>query len=197
MPSKKRRDEAGALHHVGIQGNGRQRIVLERRDGDLLARLRREAAAETGVTILSYADLDTHAHVYVRMREANLTRFVQLWAGRYARAFNARHRRDGHVFRSPFWSRRTTGEPQILMALTYVALNPVRHGLCDHPRDWRRGSYRQLAGLDAPTGDVDVTSALDLLAADDPARARREYVGLVDAWCRRVHERERARPLPG
>jgi REP element-mobilizing transposase RayT len=197
MPVKHRNDAAGALHHVGIQGNDRRRIVLDEHDARTFALLRREAAAETGVTILSYADLDTHAHVYVRMAEPNLARFVQLFVGRYARAFNRRHGSEGHLVRSPFWSRRTTSEPQALMTLAYIALNPVRHGLCAHPREWKRGSYREIAGFDPPSGNVDVAAVRQLLGDGDAVRGRREFASLVDAWCRRVHERERVAHLPG
>lgn len=197
MPSKNRRDAAGALHHVGFQGNNHCRIVRDEHDVNTLALIRREAAAETGVTLLSYVDLDTHSHLLVRMREANLARFMQLLLGRYARAFNRRHGLDGHLFRSPFWSKRTTDEPQLLMALVYVALNPVRHGLCLHPCEWPRGSYHELAGLSIPSGNVDVMSVWDMFDPRDADAGRRGYVELIEAWCRRVHDQERAAPLPG
>jgi REP-associated tyrosine transposase len=198
MPSRDRLDAPGALHHVGFQGNNRCRIVRDDKDANALALIRREAAAETGVTILSSADLDTHGHVYVRMREPNLAHFMQLLLGRYARAFNRRHGTEGQLFQGPYWSRRTTTQPQLLMALVYIALNPVRHGLCRHPREWRRGSYREIAGLAAPSGNVDVAAVCDTLVPGDIEAARREYVALVDEWCARVHERERAgHPAPG
>ncbi len=191
MPSRDRRDAAGALHHICFNGNDRSRIILDARDTNTLAAIRDEAAHQASVTILSYTDLDTHSHLYVRMSEANLSLFMQLLLGRYARAFNKRHGREGHLFQSPFWSRRTTTEAQLLMALGYIALNPVRHGLCAHPREWARGSYREIAGLTPPTGRVDVTAALDFFAPDDIEAARREYVAFIDAWCERVHTRER------
>lgn len=191
MPSRDRRDAAGALHHICFNGNDRRRIVMDDRDANTLAKIRGEAARETNVTILAYADLDTHSHVYVRMSEPNLSLFMQLMLGRYARAFNKRHEREGHLFQSPFWSRRTTTEPQLLMAHTYIALNPVRHRLCAHPREWARGSYREIAGLREPTGRVDVAATLEVFAPGDIEAARREYVALIDAWCERVHTRER------
>ena len=132
------------------------------------------------------------------MRDPNLGRFMQLFLGRYSRAFNRRHGREGHLFRSPFWSRRTTTEAQLLMAFVYIALNPVRHGLCLHPREWRRGSYSELAGFVEPSGVVDVGTALDMIVPGDIEAARNEYVALVDAWCTRFHEEQRRDvPLSG
>ena len=201
MPSRDRRDAPGALHHICCNGNNGCRISHDDRDANTLALIQREAARQTGVTILSYADLDTHSHLYVRMSEANLSLFMQLMLGRYARAFNKRHGHEGHLFRSPFWSCRTTTEAQLLMALAYIALNPVRHRLCEHPRQWARGSYRELAGLAPPSGRVDVQAVLELFAPGDMEAGRREYVELIDAWCARVHTRERrqrsAAPPPG
>lgn len=79
----------------------------------------------------------------------------------------------------------------LLMAVGYIALNPVRHGLCRHPREWARGSYREIAGLEAPTGRVDTAATLDVFVPGDIEAARREYVALIDAWCTRVHTGER------
>jgi len=192
MPQRNRQDEAGALHHICFNGNAGYRILRDERDANTLSLIRREAAAQTGVTVLSYADLDTHSHVYVRMAQPNLPLFMQLLLGRYARAYNSRYAIEGHLFRSPFWSRRTTTDAQLLMALTYIALNPVRHRLCNHPSEWTRGSYRELAGLVAPTGNVDVGSVWEFLAPGDDEAGRGKYVAMIGAWCERVHTRERA-----
>ena len=54
-----------------------------------------------------------------------------------------------------------------------------------------RGSYREIAGLSRPSGNVDVAAVLEMLGPRDPQIAREEYVAFIDAWCRREHDRER------
>ena len=53
----------------------------------------------------------------------------------YAAYFNERHSLVGHLFQQRFGSRLIESEEQFSETLRYIALNPVRAGLCDHPAD--------------------------------------------------------------
>jgi len=57
--------------------------------------------------------------------------------GDYARAFNRRHARRGHLFGQRFSSWVVEGEEYLENTIRYVLLNPVRAGLCRHPNEWR------------------------------------------------------------
>jgi putative transposase len=52
----------------------------------------------------------------------------------------------------------------LLEAHRYVALNPVRAGLCRRPESWRWGSFRALAGLEARPTFLDMDGVLSLFA---------------------------------
>ena len=65
--------------------------------------------------------------------------------GRYAREFNKRHGRFGHVFAERFQARVIESEEYLFDACEYVAQNPVAAGLCDAPEDWP-WSYRRYGG---------------------------------------------------
>jgi putative transposase len=54
----------------------------------------------------------------------------------YARRFNARHRRKGHVFEQRFWSSLVKSERELELVVSYIQGNPVTAGLCDDPTDW-------------------------------------------------------------
>ena len=66
---------------------------------------------------------------------------MQLLNGRYARRFNLRHERVGHVFQGPYSATPTTRDEHLLEACRSIVLNPVRAGLCEHPADWPWSSY--------------------------------------------------------
>jgi REP element-mobilizing transposase RayT len=148
MPRRPRQEAAGAVHHVVFQGNGRCRIVLDRVDAERLW---------TGFGIVSETHqweciaaclLGTHFHTFLRTEEPNLGEGMQRLLGSYSRWFNLRHGREGHLFRSPFWSKRVVTNEHLLVGASYVALNAVRAGLCAHPSEWRWTTHRELAGLE-------------------------------------------------
>lgn len=72
-----------------------------------------------------------------------------------------------------------------MATLRYIPLNPVIHGACDRPEDWRWSSYRATIGRGRPPGFVDV----DAIAAifDDGVEGYRRFVelGIEDAIGRR------------
>ena len=56
--------------------------------------------------------------------------------GRYAKWFNDRYDRVGHVFQNRFKSYVIDTEEHFERALAYVAANPVEAGLCAHVDEW-------------------------------------------------------------
>ena len=61
---------------------------------------------------------------------------MQRLNGVYARRFNARHSFAGHLFERRYDARFIDGDEQFQNTVRYVALNPVRAGLCESPADW-------------------------------------------------------------
>jgi REP element-mobilizing transposase RayT len=80
--------------------------------------------------------LGTHYHLVVETSRDALSSGMQRLNGHYARYFNARHRRFGHVFAERFASRVIEDDTYLYDACAYVLLNPVKAGLCERAQDW-------------------------------------------------------------
>jgi hypothetical protein len=65
---------------------------------------------------------------------------------RYAQWFNERYDVSGHVFQGRFHSRLVESEWHLIELPRYIALNPVRAGLVEHPAAWRLSSYAATVG---------------------------------------------------
>jgi REP-associated tyrosine transposase len=150
MGQKVRVQVAGATYHVTTQGVDGLDVFPD--DGcrmrflELLA----ESATKYGVRVRSYCLMTTHYHLLMTTTGANISRAMQHLNGRYARWFNVRHGRRGHV-----WAARFGGEPietdaHLLLCIRYIALNPVRPGLARTPLLWRWSSYAALVGRTKP-----------------------------------------------
>ena len=79
--------------------------------------------------------MTTHYHLVVEATRSALAGLKAL-NGEYARAFNRRHGRHGHVFSERFSARAIESEEYLFEACSYVVLNPVKAGLCDRSEEW-------------------------------------------------------------
>jgi putative transposase len=80
--------------------------------------------------------LSTHYHLVLHARVVALSEGVHELNWRYARYFNTRYTRFGHVFAERFQTRAIDGEERVFETCAYVLLNPVKARLCDRVEDW-------------------------------------------------------------
>jgi putative transposase len=80
--------------------------------------------------------LSTHYHLVLEARVAALSEGVHQLNWRYARYFNERYERFGHVFAERFQARVLDGEERVFETCAYVLLNPVKARLCERVEDW-------------------------------------------------------------
>jgi REP element-mobilizing transposase RayT len=173
MRHRPREEEAGAVHHVVAQGNGRTPIVLDDRDRREFSKRFDAMAVGFGWIVHTSCLMGTHHHAILETPEPNLGRGMQRVLGGYAYVFNKRHGREGHLFHGPFWSRRVHRDGHLLTACLYAVLNPVAAGLCVHPGAWPWSSYRRIL---AGGG----TARLMGLFGRSSAEAIARYVEVVD-----------------
>jgi putative transposase len=106
MPRHARLDAPDTLHHVMVRGLERRVIFRDDTDReDFITRLASLAGAGA-LTIYAWALLPNHAHILVRTGPRSLARSMRSLLTGYARAFNRRHKRAGHLFQnrsSPSW----------------------------------------------------------------------------------------------
>jgi hypothetical protein len=64
----------------------------------------------------------------------------------YAFWFNRHYRRFGHLFQGRFGSAPVSTDAHLVVALPYIALNPVRAGLAESAERWPWSSYAATLG---------------------------------------------------
>jgi len=95
--------------------------------------------------------MPNHVHLLLETPLPNLGVGMQRLQSQYAQIFNERHGRTGHLFQGRYGSVRITSDEQLWGVVTYIAMNPVRAGLCRRPEHWRWSSHaHMLAGRPAP-----------------------------------------------
>jgi len=135
------------VSHVFARGNRYQPIFLYQSDAyEFLDRVA-EAFSRFGLVLMTYCLMPTHVHFVVRGSQPDLSKTTQRLFGGYAQWFNREHGYRGHLFGDRFGAREIENEHYLFEAVRYVVLNPVRAGLCAHPREWRWSSYGATVGV--------------------------------------------------
>lgn len=111
---------------------------------------------------LAYCALGTHYHLLVTTPLPNIGAGIHRLHFMHAQAFNERHDQYGHLFRNRFRTVVVEGEGHLLNLFRYLALNPVRAGLCRRPADWRWSSYAGSVGWSACQSFIDLDRVLGL-----------------------------------
>jgi hypothetical protein len=119
-----------------------------------------------------------HYHLLVEAELDDLSTGMRVLNGSYAKTFNKRHGRTGHLFGERFWCEAIEREEHLLECIRYIANNPVRAGFCAEPGSWPWGSYRALAGLDRMPTFLAADATLSLFG-DEPRRSRQRFTAFV------------------
>jgi REP-associated tyrosine transposase len=180
----------GALYHLIARGNNRERCFCEEDDFLLFLEILEHVLERFSWLLYAYCLMGNHYHLEVETPLPNLPAGMRQLNGLYARGFNRRQGRCGHVFQARYRAILIERETHLREVARYIVLNPVRAGISADPGEYRWSSYRATLGEAEP----EVTLALGpLLAlfAEEPALARvryREFVreGIAEALAERV-----------
>jgi REP-associated tyrosine transposase len=177
MPRRLRVQSPGT-YHVYAQNVSCRPLLPDAEARRLFLRLLGGTVESYAWRVQSYCLMTTHYHLLVRIEESNLARGMQWLNGVYGARLNSLERDRGHVFGARYGSTPVTTDSYFLEVVRYIALNPVRAGMCSDPADWPWSSYRLIVrGLPTPSF-LDVDSVLEVFSRDR-ARARRRLEAFV------------------
>jgi putative transposase len=131
----------GGIYHVTSRGNRLQPIYHDDFDRRFFLALRDRVIRRCEWRLHAYCLMTNHFHLLVETPIPNLSTGMQRLKGDYADYFNGRYSFEGHLFQQRFGSRLLETEEYFSDALRYIAMNPVKAGLCEHPADWPWSSF--------------------------------------------------------
>lgn len=179
MPRPLRLDHPGAWFHLTARGNERQPIYLDDADRLKFMSLLAVARSRFGVVCHAYCLMENHYHLVVESVEGRLSRAIQHVNGSFARYFNERRSRAGHLFQGRFKASLIERETYLLEAVRYVELNPCRANLVSRPESWDWSSFRPRLLLEAVPACLCTETLLEMFGPS--ADRRRQYEQFVSA----------------
>ena len=176
---------AHTTYHVTCRGNRQEEIVRDDADRNRFVAIVRDVVVRRQWICHAYCLMTNHYHLLITTPAPDIAIGMHAINHLAARTFNKRHGYKGHLFERRYNSPLVETEAHLLETLRYIALNPVRAGLCERPQDWPWSSYRAAVGL-APVADfVSVDPTLELFSdrRETAQRLLHEFVNdpLVEA----------------
>lgn len=185
MPRPLRLLAPEVLYHVVGQATGTDRLFVSAVDYRHFLSLLERVALRFRWRCFSYCLIGTHYHLMVETPEPSLARGMHRLNGMYAQAFNRRHGRSGHLFGDRYYSIQVEGEGHGLELVRYIALNPVRAGLCPSPERWPWSSYAATIGNATPPVFLESEEVLRWFSPRREAAIRRLRAFVEDSYVSR------------
>jgi REP-associated tyrosine transposase len=146
VPRPPRLQAPGAAYHATAKGCADRSIYLDDADRAAFESILAGVIQRHAWSCEALCLMTTHYHLMVTTPQGDLAAGMQRLNGLYARTFNRRHGFEGHLFHRRYHAELIQTGAHQLEVCRYIALNPVRAGLCEHPAEWPWGSYAETIG---------------------------------------------------
>ncbi|HSR11701.1 MAG TPA: transposase [Thermodesulfobacteriota bacterium] len=155
---------AGLFSHVTQRAAGQDVLFVEEDDFLAMLGLLKELSKKHEASVHAFCLMPNHIHLLMRPGQDNLHCFFRDLCGRYARRFNRRYERRGHLFGGAFRQSVILDEAYLLAVSLYIHLNPVRARLVEDAKEYRFSSCRLYTDEKAPKSFVQPRPVLSLLS---------------------------------
>lgn len=146
MARKPRIHFPGALYHVISRGNQRQNIFIDNKDWTAYLSYLSECKVRYTIELYAYALMKNHVHLLLEVNKTPLSRFMQTLLFRYARYFNKRYKKVGHLFQGRYRAILCDKDVYLLELVRYIHLNPVRAKVVRDPERYIWTSHLSYLG---------------------------------------------------
>jgi putative transposase len=157
----------GHIWHI-TQRCHRQKFLLKaRRDRRCWLAWLGEARRRYGLCVLNYIVTRNHVHLLIQDRGlGEISRSMQLVAGRTAQTYNERRSRLGAFWQDRYHATAVESDGHLVRCMTYIDLNMVRAGAVTHPSHWRESGYFEIQRLPQRYRIIDIGEVCRLLGLE-------------------------------
>ena len=155
------------FYHVCARGTGKQLIFEGDEDRWEFLELMRDCCREAGVTVVAWCLMGNHVHLVLADYEDRMSAAMHRLLLTYARRFNKRTGRTGHLFQNRFDRRSLDTDRYLMAAIRYVHANPQEAGIALIERyPWSSfAEYLRAYDNDATRGFSDPSCVLELFGS--------------------------------
>ncbi|MCM8799613.1 MAG: transposase [Candidatus Omnitrophica bacterium] len=137
----------GAVYHITVRGNQKQKTFLEEVDFLNYFKILRHYKKKYRFKLYAYCLMPNHVHLILEVENSkNLSKIMQGINLSYTIYFNKKYQKVGHLWQGRYKSKIIQKDKYLIDCIEYVELNPVRSGLVENPFDYPWSSWRERFG---------------------------------------------------
>jgi putative transposase len=120
----------GALYHVIVRGNQRQKTFLAAKDYGRYLEVLDKCFKQADLCLYAYCLMPNHVHLLVEQSgHQGLSRPMQRLQMTYTSYFNRKYKKWGHLFQGRYKAILVDKDSYLLELVRYIHLNPYRSKL--------------------------------------------------------------------
>jgi REP element-mobilizing transposase RayT len=169
--------EPNGIYHVTTRGVRQAPLFRDDFDRRRYMELLAKVVRRYDWSCRMYCLMTNHVHLLLQSPGLDLPDAMRDLNRLYAVSYNRRYGFTGHAFERRYWSELISDEAYLMESTRYVALNPVRAGLCSTPAGWRWSAYRGILEPALAPRLLDVEATVGVFGS---TRALRDYVERPD-----------------
>ncbi len=144
MVRSSRINASNFIYHVYSRGVEKRKIFLDDDDCYMFLSLCKDLSSDLNFKLFSYCLMANHYHLYLKTLDGNLSQIMHKLNFKYARYFNLKYNRVGHLFQGRFGDKVVEDKEYRQELIRYIALNPVWAKMVSSPEEWKWSSYKFL-----------------------------------------------------
>lgn len=118
------------LYHVMCRGVNKQKIFEDDNDKTFYLNLLKKLLKTEKIQIHAYCLMDNHFHILLKSKKDEMSLFMQKLLSSYARYFNHKTGRIGHLFESRYRSESIEDDKYYITVVRYILQNPEKAMIC-------------------------------------------------------------------
>ena len=146
MPRQSRfENQKSNINHIILRGIDKQAIFYEKNDNDKFLSKFKTVNIKYNTSIYAYTLMTNHVHFVINDEKNNLSNFMHDLCTSYAKYFNEKYERVGHLFQNRFKNICVNNERYLLNLIRYIHKNPEKECI-SKMEDYEWSSYKEYIG---------------------------------------------------
>ena len=142
MARKERLTEPG-LYHIINRGVERRAIYLEPEDYEFFLDLLLKLTKQSDIILHSFCLMTNHYHLLLETKQNNLSKSIQFLNDKYAKYFNKKYTRSGHLWQGRYKSYPLFDDAHFWIVAKYIERNPIKAGMVNQVDLYKYQSFFQ------------------------------------------------------
>lgn len=131
------------LYHAINRGNDKQDIFYDANDRIKFLSILKKYKDKYQIEIFGYVLMSNHIHLVLKAPDKSISSYMQIVSSIYAKYFNRKYDRIGHLFQGRFLSETINNDKEFISVFQYVVKNPEKAGIAKFD-EYKWSCYNEL-----------------------------------------------------